>query len=551
MAIRSGAQTPLYGRLTSDSSEPAVSIPLQTSDLSVNGASKASSGSGNTFYWSAFAQGWLATGFGARIGSGSPGGPFYEGRNFGMTGPDGARLRRAEVAADGKVSSRLYYRGMVDLARAFDGGARREVLQDLFAGYRLDPEFSIEVGRQNIGMGIEGTTDDSRLLTISRSIMNEDLPVHVGRLGDMRSTGAMLRYKSKALLGFVGIWNDPSSARLGLSSSRPAFANVSITYTGIDRLNASLFGGTHVFSNGGETTDRVGGAAVWQRGPHIVQAEVEFARDYAPLKAASPLVGTAPIGGYILYGYNLSKRLQLVIRYDNFDEGQQRVGASDEITETGLTIPHANHKLREYTIGFNYYVDDNQRVQLNLVREDPEDNGYVYWGPQRTLLMAEYQIGIHTPNRPDALRGANSPITQQMGAGTNAVYIGANFAPTLGYSAGVQLGVSHMRLVSGMQTRATFGVLGDAHAPSIFGFPGTTYMVAVDQITHNYRFGRNRSAFSIYSGFGAGGYFQHELRPGARLLIGANVTRSMGIELISNITGAGSPYVSFLSRFPL
>ncbi len=230
---------------------------------------------------SAFAQGWLATGLGSRIGSSMPGGPLYPGRNYDMPGTYGARLRRAEAAADGNLSSRWFYHGMIDLANAFESGSNRQVLEDLYTGYRLAPELAIEAGRQNIGLGIEGSTDDNRLLTISRSIMSENLPVHVGRLGDIRSTGAMLRYTGKTVLGLIGIWNDPSSQRLGFDSARPPFADASVTYIGITRLSVSAFGGTHVLSTNGEVTDRVGGGLVWQRGPHLFQGEVEVARDYS------------------------------------------------------------------------------------------------------------------------------------------------------------------------------------------------------------------------------------------------------------------------------
>ncbi len=251
-----------------------------------------------------------------------------------------------------------------------------------------------------------------------------------------------------------------------------------------------------------------------------------------------------------MYGYRLSKRLQAIIRYDNFDEGEERFGGNGtETTETGFQFPHANHKLREYTLGINYFVDDNHKVQLNLVREDPEENGVEFWGPQRTLLMAAYQIGYHAPTQPDALRGANDALPDRLQPTTNAVYLGANFAPTLGFAAGIDIGLPSIRFVPGLQTRTSLGVLGDAHAPSIFGFPGTAYLAAVDQITRSFRI--SGSGLTMYTGFGAGAYFEGAIYPGARVLIGTNVSRSIGLELITHITGFGRPYVTLESRIPL
>jgi hypothetical protein len=500
-------------------------------------------------HFSAFAQGWLTTGFGARIGSSMPGAALYQGRNFGMPGADGARLRRAEAAADGNLSSRWFYHGMLDLAKAFEGGSDRQVLEDLYAGYRFTPDLAMEAGRQNIGLGVEGSTDDSRLLTIARSIMSEDIPVRVGRLGDIRSTGAALKYTGKTVLGLVGIWNDIASQRLGFDSARPPFVDASNTYIGITRLSVSFFGGTHVLYTNGETTDRLGAAIVWQHGPHLFQSEGELARDFAASTTPGAPLGTTPRGAYIMYGYSITRRLQAVIRYDNFDQAQQRDGSPAQTTETGILIPPTNHKLREYTLGINYFVDQNQKLQLNLIREDTEDNGAEFWGPQRTILMAAYQLGYHAPTRPESLRGAADPTADRLGPATNAVTLGVNFAPTVGFAAGFDIGLPAVTLVPGLQTRTSFGLLGNGSAPSIFGFPGTAYLAAVDQVTRSFRV--PKSDLSVYTGFGVGAYFERQLYPGARLLLGTNVTRNIGLELITNFTGIGRPYVTLQSRIPL
>ncbi len=346
------------------------------------------------------------------------------------------------------------------------------------------------------------------------------------------------------------MWNNAASQRLGFNSSRPPFADASITYVGITRLSVTAFGGTNILSNHGETTDRVGGGLVWQRGPHLFQGEVGLSRDYSTPNASGGAVGTAPIGGYFMYGYRISKRVQAVIRYDNFDEGEERFGGNGiETTETGFQFPHAEHKLREYTLGINYFVDESQKLQLNLIREDPEINGTAFWGPQRTLLMAAYQIGYLAPTRPDSLRGANDRLPDELQPTSNAVFLGANFAPTLGFAAGIDIGLPNIRIVPTLLTRVSVGLLGDANAPSIFGFHGTAYVAAVDQITRKFRISGSR--LSLYAGFGAGAYFDGAIYPGARVLFGTNVSRNVGMELITNITGVGRPYVSLETRIPL
>jgi hypothetical protein len=238
------------------------------------------------------------------------------------------------------------------------------------------------------------------------------------------------------------------------------------------------------------------------------------------------------------------------MRYDNFDEGEQKVGSSPELTETGILVPHANHKLREYTLGINYYVDDNQKIQLNLVREDTEDNGGVFWGPQRTVLLAAYQLGFNGANRPEAIRGANDSSSTSLEPSSNAIVIGPIAAPALGFAAGFEVKLPALKLAPALSGRAVFEVLGNAHAPSIFGFPGTTYMAAVDLVSRSIPLKRSSYA-AIYGGVGAGIYFQGTPYPGGRLIIGSKLSRTLGLELNTNISGVGRPFVSLEARLPL
>jgi hypothetical protein len=55
----------------------------------------------------------------------------------------------------------------------------------------------------------------------------------------------------------------------------------------------------------------------------------------------------------------------------------------------------------------------------------------------------------------------------------------------------------------------------------------------------------------MYAGFGAGLYFEGTPYPGARLLLGTNISHGLGLELVTHITGIGRPFVSLESRIPL
>ena len=499
-----------------------------------------------------FAQGWLGTGFGNRIAGNETGQPFPQGRNYGLDGTEAFRLRRLQVTVDGEFSRRWNYHGMLDLARALDGSSHRDVLQDLWAGYQINPQFRIEVGRQKTGLSSEGSRDDSRLLTIARAVMNEDLPYKAGRVGDARAPGIALRYQGSLFHGLLGLWDDNGSSSIHLDAHRPKFASYSVSYVGIPHLTLSLFGGTHVLgSQPLEVRDRVGTGFIWQQGPHYVEAELAEGRDYAAGAPAPGKTGSLPRGFYMLYGHTISRRLQIIFRYEHWDPAQQTIQSIDDTTETGIPIPHANHKLREYTIGVNYFLPHDQKIQVNYIREDTESNGAVFFGAQRTVLLLNYQIGFNAPMRPEPQYQAYAPATRTLATAPNAIRIGFNAAPTAGFAFGGDFNLAGVRLLPGFKTRLTGEMLGDFHAPSVFGFPGTTFLMTLDQVKSAKAMFGKRFGDRIYGGFGFGGYFQEHIAPGARVFLGSNLTHNFGLELTMHVSGVGRPYVTLETRIPL
>lgn len=154
-------------------------------------------------------QVWGLTAFGKTPGGNSPlnTSSTPPGRNFGGGAGDTYRLRRGEIAFVGNINPKVDYRAMLDVAKivTVSGGtsaaapattaASSNVLQDLWVGYQLAPRWRFEVGQQKTGLSEEGTRSSSALLTIERSIMN-GLPTNAGRVGDIRDTGAILKFNN-------------------------------------------------------------------------------------------------------------------------------------------------------------------------------------------------------------------------------------------------------------------------------------------------------------------------------------------------------------------
>jgi len=334
---------------------------------------------------------WYGTAFGDALGGNFPSSfsAVPPGRNYGGGVGDTFRLRRGEISFDGDITSHAYYHAMIDVAKTGTGAA--SPLQDLFVGYQLFPRWRLEVGQQKTGLSEEGSRSSSQLLTIARSIMNEDLPRNAGRIGDVRDTGAVLRYQSLPIRAFIGIWDDNGVTQNVVDNNRQKFLDGSLYYTGIHRVLLGIWGGTNVGSvRPAENRDRAGATFLYQSGPNTLESEFAYARDYAAGAPGTNLSGTIADGGYILYANSLSRKWQLVARYDIWDPAAQGT-----VTENGVTIPPADHKLKEYTFGVNYYLRwPTTKIQLNYIREDVETNGVVFFGKPRNVLLTNFQVGF-------------------------------------------------------------------------------------------------------------------------------------------------------------
>ena len=354
-------------------------------------------------------QVWAATPFGRTLGGNAPlnssGTP--AGRSYGGGAGDTFRLRRGEIALIGNIVPKVDYRLMFDISKIVNvsssggtGGVNvtsspsSNPLQDLWVGYQFAPRFRVEIGQQKTGLSEEGTRSSSTLLTVERSIMN-GLPANVGRVGDIRDTGAMLKFANSLGNITLGVFNGNGETQNDVDRDRQKFAMFNAYFTGIRHLTIGAWGG----SNFGDTQpyvgkDRLGATVIYQSGPHFFEGEGAFTRDYAAVSKAGQ--GSSGRGGYLLYAYAISRKFQLVGRYDIWDPAYQAGSTLAGTTPQGLSlvIPRSNHKLREYTLGANYYILGNTKIQLNYIWEDPERNSIGFFGQRRELLIGNFQTAF-------------------------------------------------------------------------------------------------------------------------------------------------------------
>jgi hypothetical protein len=307
------------------------------------------------------------------------------GRNYGGGVGDTFRLRRGEIALEGEILPYVNFRAMFDITKNSTGSG--SVLQDLWVGYQFARNFRVEVGQEKTQLSEEGTRSSSQLLTVERSIMN-GLPTNVGRVGDIRDTGAVLKYKGTYGSAALGIWNDNGVTQNVVDTDRFKFATATGYFTGIRHLTLGVWGGTNLGDFQPQTVrDRAGATVIWQSGPHYFEAEGAYTLDHnggTPLNAR-----TIGLGGYVLYAHTISRKWQVVARYDEWDPA---VHGGIPVSGAPASIPFSHHNLREYTVGVNYYMKGhNAKIQANYVIEDTQANGVSFFGARRQLILTNFQ----------------------------------------------------------------------------------------------------------------------------------------------------------------
>ncbi|MCW3051330.1 MAG: S-layer y domain [Chthonomonadales bacterium] len=334
-------------------------------------------------------QVWYGEPFGGSLGgnpagnlSGTP--PF---RNFGGGVGDTFRLRRGEINFEGNITRAADFKVMLDTAKTGTGGA--SLLQDLRLGYNIAPRFRAEIGQQKTGLSEEGTRSSAQLLTVERSIMN-GLPTTAGRIGDIRDTGAVLRYNGAMANAMIGIWDDNGLTQDIVDTDRTKFATGNLYFTGIRHLTLGIWGGTTIDdARPRPKRDRAGATIKWESGPNLIEIEGAYTRD----GAAGSTARTIGLGGYALVAHSLNKRFQLVARYDEWDPAVH--GGTTSGLATNLTIPLTHHNLREYTFGVNYFLrGHNSKIQLNFIDVDTQGNGYAFFGTRRQILLSNFQTAF-------------------------------------------------------------------------------------------------------------------------------------------------------------
>jgi hypothetical protein len=398
---------------------------------------------------------WAETAFGGdpngnsptNFSSAAPGRQFASGNTYGDT----FRIKRGEIYFTGQMMpgspdanptdpgnkpGQAYYYVLLDTGKVMSNQngnlqPNSTILQDVFVGYQLAKRWRFELGQQKTDMDEEGSRSSAELYTAERSIMNL-LPVvqngdashaigGVGRVGYVRDIGALFRYNGSLGRAMVGVWNGNGTGQASGDQTRQHFADFNAYFTGIKHLTVGVWGGEDFGDSEPQfKTDRIGATVLYMNGQHLFEAEGGYTRDFSPLYSSGHYTGVYQgsygRGGYALYGYSATNKLQLIGRFDVWDPAYQAGQAAASVTTIGgYSIPHLYHDLREYTFGVNYYFfgklykkdgmpsldingnprwDQRFKAQLNYIVDAVESNGVSFWGKSRNLLLLNLQAAF-------------------------------------------------------------------------------------------------------------------------------------------------------------
>src|SRR5262249_36495098 len=156
---------------------------------------------------------------------------------------DTFRLRRGEISLNGSINNRVDYKAMFDIAKV--GTVGSSILQDLWVGYQVARNFRAEVGQQKTRLSEEGTHSSPELLTAEGWITNSP-PEALGRIGDIRDTGVMVKYNDPAkpttsfANGFLGLFNGNNEDQNTVDADRGKFFDFGLNINPVRHLMVGL-----------------------------------------------------------------------------------------------------------------------------------------------------------------------------------------------------------------------------------------------------------------------------------------------------------------------
>ena len=281
-----------------------------------------------------------------------------------LTGGDAAalkstyRVRRAEVKVVSDLGRKSTATLMIDVSKALSlatSGTTTSVtqssraLQDAILSVPLK-RVTFDLGQQRLPLGYEGSHSSSTLETIDRALMESDR-ARGGAFGDVRDLGLAAKGKWRWLEYKGGVFNGSGETmnETDRNVGKAIVGQLALRPTFVPGLRVGSSAATSGAAAGDKPVrDRVGAELLYLRGPIHVQAEAMGGQDGAIRRE----------GMYALAGYNVTKSIKLLTRFDAWDPNTGSEGAASDVTE------------RDYLAGVTWLPSATRlKLQLAVVRK--------------------------------------------------------------------------------------------------------------------------------------------------------------------------------------
>ena len=281
------------------------------------------------------------------------------------------------VYIKGKMQDHITYN--VELLPFFTSGLTGATgslgIADCFAATDIIPHHTLMFGQTRVPTGYEATLSPANVDTVMKS--------QIARLstgyGDQWDMGLKLAGKWKYFDYFAGVYDGSGLNSISYTNSGMKYSGWGVLkpFAGHEtQLGALELGGgltyngsaTGVYVHDGSsisytnTSNLVNYYGSWKYGKFGVRTEIAYADGIGYSLSGTggsgqTVVGSAAAGNrsngwYVEPSYYLTKKLQIVAKYDQFNPDRQTT----------------DNLIREYTVGSNYYLaNNNLKLQLNLV----------------------------------------------------------------------------------------------------------------------------------------------------------------------------------------
>ena len=264
------------------------------------------------------------------------------------------RFKRARIGVSGKVLNKFSYYFMLETS-PFIGSTGDAYLMDAFVTYEADNWARISLGSFKQPFSLDVSTPCHSLPTIERSIVADQLVAPQRDFG----VGIWGGNKFNRLNYAVAIMNGRGLGVKDDNVKKDVMGRVSYKLLRSLSIGASFRYGYPIPNNNDADRTSYGGEFVFEMGNLLLQGEYIY-DEGAYFAGAAGGCGSTPIalgekrdGAYVLAAYDVTEKFQPVVKYEYFDSDvdlKDNLGYSERMT-----------------VGFNYFVNDKVRFQLNYL----------------------------------------------------------------------------------------------------------------------------------------------------------------------------------------